>query len=66
MKKLHIRKLKNKLCQSPILRLPNFNLPFIVTIYASIDGLRAMLSQIEDNKEYAVAFASGTTNKFER
>ena len=58
-------RLKARLIEEPILRYPDFNLPFILFTDASKTGLGAVLSQKKDGKEYVVAYASRTTNKAE-
>ncbi|GKC82518.1 putative reverse transcriptase domain-containing protein, partial [Tanacetum coccineum] len=46
--------LKQKLCEAPILALPEGNDDFVVYCYASYQGLRAMLMQ----REKVIAYAS--------
>lgn len=58
-------RLKARLIEEPILRYPDFNIPFILFTDASKTGLGAVLSQKKDGKEYVVAYASRTTNKAE-
>ena len=59
--------LKNHLISAPILRYPDFNRPFYLHTDASGTGLGAVLAQRDDdNKEYAVAYASRSLTKPER
>ena len=53
-------KLKVALTSAEVLRLPNWDLPFILTTDFSLTGLGAVLSQIDpkDGQEYAVSYAS--------
>uniref|UniRef100_A0A0A9W4W3 RNA-directed DNA polymerase n=1 Tax=Lygus hesperus TaxID=30085 RepID=A0A0A9W4W3_LYGHE len=57
--------LKEKLISPPILRFPEFTKEFILTTDASMNGLGAVLSQMHDNKEHPVAYASRALNKAE-
>lgn len=51
--------LKAELISAPILRYPNFSRPFLLHTDASGTRLGAVLAQLmDDNKEYAVAYAS--------
>lgn len=58
--------LKLFLTSTPILALPDFNLPFIVTVDACGYGIGAMLSQIQDGKEHVIAFDSRKLRDSER
>ena len=60
------RKLKEKLCTTPVLKFPDFNLPFILTIDASKTALGAILSQVQNGEEMPTAYASRQTNKAEQ
>jgi hypothetical protein len=53
-------KLNVALTSAEVLRLPNWDLPFILTTDFSLTGLGAVLSQIDptDGLEYAVSYAS--------
>ncbi|CAK9816796.1 Retrovirus-related Pol polyprotein from transposon 412 [Anthophora quadrimaculata] len=53
--------LKRKLCESPILRYPDFNKPFTLTTDASDTGLGAILSQ----EGHPCCYISRTLNKAE-
>jgi hypothetical protein len=55
-------KLKQKLCEYPILVHPDFNQPFQPYTDASTVGLGAILSQIQNGKETVIAYASRTLN----
>lgn len=58
-------KCKKILIADPILRYPDFTMPFILTTDASNYALGAVLSQIHDSKDHPIAFASRTLNKHE-
>ncbi len=60
--------LRDMLASDPILRLPNYDKPFILHTDASRTGFGATLAQLDDNGvEYAVGFASrALANKYER
>ena len=58
--------LKKHLISAPILRYPNFNRPFYLHTDASGTGIGTVLAQKdENNKEYAVAYASRSLTKAE-
>ena len=50
--------LKEALCNAPILRLPNFDLTFILRTDASDSGIGAVLLQCHENVYFPVAYAS--------
>ena len=50
--------LKQKLCSGPILRSPDFSLPFRVYCDGSADGTGGILVQEVDGKEHVVAYTS--------
>ena len=58
--------LKHRLTPSPVLAFPDFQKEFILDTDASLTGIGAVLSQIEDGKERVVAYASRTLSKAER
>ena len=58
--------LKSSLTQAPVLACPNWNLPFILQTDASLLGLGAVLTQIEGDNEYVIAYASRTLNAAEK
>jgi hypothetical protein len=60
------RSLKNKLISPPILRYPDYSREFILTTYASKEGVGAVLSQGEIGKDLPIAFASRSLNNAER
>jgi hypothetical protein len=55
--------LRGKLISPPILKYPDFNQCFILTMEASGEGLGAVLSQGEIGKDLPVAFSSRTLNR---
>ena len=59
-------KLKAKLCTTPVLGYPNFDLPFILTTDASKVAIAAILSQVQNGLERPVAYASRQLNKPEQ
>lgn len=58
--------LKMALTSAPLMRLPNFDLPFILHTDANNTGLGAVLSQIIDNVEHPIYYASKTLNPAQR
>ena len=50
--------LRQALCQTPVLRSPDFNKPFVLQTDASERGVGAVLSQSIDGEEHPVAFFS--------
>ena len=55
--------LKDSLCKDPILKLPDFDRPFVLRTDASDTGLGAMLLQKYDDVYFPVAFASKRLSK---
>lgn len=51
---------------SPILAYADFSLPFRLYTDASLDGLGAVLSQVQDGKERVIAYASHSSHPTER
>ncbi|KRX79010.1 Retrovirus-related Pol polyprotein from transposon 17.6 [Trichinella sp. T6] len=58
--------LKHQLTSAPILAYPDFRRRFLVDVDASGDGLGAVLSQKDGNKERVMAYASRSLTKPER
>ena len=51
---------------APIVRAPNWQLPFEVMCDASDFAIRVVLGQREDGKPYVIYYASKTLNKMQR
>ncbi|KAL1129493.1 hypothetical protein AAG570_012438 [Ranatra chinensis] len=49
---------KTRLCEDPVLRFPNFSLPFVITTDASQVAVGAVLSQVDSGGDRPVAYAS--------
>ena len=62
---LSFNTLKNALCTTPILKLPDLTEPFILQTDASQNGLGAILLQKEEDVRKPVAYASRKLNKAE-
>jgi hypothetical protein len=58
--------MKDRLCTTPILAYPNFELPFILTKDASKVTVAAALSQVQDGLESPLAYASRQMNTAEQ
>jgi hypothetical protein len=58
--------MKDRLCTTPVLAYPNFDLPFILTTDASKVALAAILSQVQDGEEKTLAHGSRQFNKVEQ
>ena len=58
--------LKERLVSAPILSYPKGDGLFILDTDASLSGVGAVLSQIQDNEEKVIAYASKTLNKSQR
>ena len=59
--------LKTKLCETPVLAYPAFDKDFVLETDASIDGIGAVLSQVQqDGCLHPVAFASRSLSSSER
>jgi hypothetical protein len=50
--------LKERLCTTPVLAYPNFELPFILTTDASKTAVAAILSQVQNGVERPIAYGS--------
>ena len=57
--------LKQALCEEPVLKAPDFNKPFLLHTDASQVGLGAVLSQVIDNEEHPILYASRKLLKHE-
>ena len=51
-------RLKSLCCQAPILAYPNYKLPFILHTDSSLEGLGAVLYQVQNGVNRAIAYAS--------
>ncbi|KAM6892521.1 retrovirus-related Pol polyprotein from transposon 412, partial [Xenentodon cancila] len=60
------QRLKEKLISSPVLAYANFDLPFILEVDASHEGLGAVLSQEQEGKIRPIAYASRSLHQAER
>lgn len=58
--------LKQKLTTAPILGFPDYTLPFILEVDASIGGLGAVLSHLQNNRKKVIAYASRRLRKPEK
>lgn len=58
-------KLKTSLISAPILKCPDFNLPFSIHSDASSFAIGAVLTQTHDNVEHPIAYCSRILNKHE-
>jgi transposase InsO family protein len=52
--------LRDRLCEMPVLRHPDFSRPFVLQTDASGYGLGAVLSQVLEDGEHPIAYASRT------
>ena len=50
--------LKHKLTSAPVLGFPDFELPFILEVDSSLDGIGAVLSQKQEGRKVVLAYAS--------
>jgi hypothetical protein len=58
--------MKYRLCTTPVLAYPNFDLPFILTRDASNLAVAAVLSQVQHGAERPLAYASRQLNRAEQ
>jgi hypothetical protein len=58
--------LKGRLTSAPILAYPDPSKPYILDTDCSLNGMGAVLSQIQDGKERVVAYASKTLSRSQR
>ena len=57
--------LKSLCCQAPILAYPDYKLPFVLHTDSSLEGLGAVLYQIQNGVKRVIAYASRSLNKSE-
>ena len=57
--------LKTLCCQAPILAYPNYKLPFILHTDSSLEGLGAVLYQIQNSVKRVIAYASRSVSRTE-
>ena len=57
--------LKSLFCQAPILAYPDYKLPFVLHTDSSLEGLGAVLYQIQNGVKRVIAYASRSLNKSE-
>jgi hypothetical protein len=55
--------MKDRLCTTPVLANPNFDLPFILTTDASKVSVAAIMSQVQDSEEKPLSNGSRQLNK---
>jgi len=58
--------MKDRLCTTPALAYPNFELPFILTTDATKVAIAAILSQVQHRKKRPIAYASRQHNTAEQ
>jgi hypothetical protein len=64
--KMHLKDMKHCLTAALVLDHPDFTKPFILDTDASGTAVGAVLSQVQDDREKIVAFASRSLTKAER
>ena len=57
--------LKSLCCKAPILAYPNYKIPFILHTNSSLEGLGAVLYQVQNGIKRVIAYASRSVNKTE-
>jgi len=58
--------MKDRLCNTPVLAYPNFEVPFVLTTDASQLAVAAVLSQVQDGVERPLTYAIRQLNQSER
>jgi hypothetical protein len=58
--------MKDRLCTTPVLAYPNFEVPFILTTDSSKVAIGAILSKVQEGKERPIAYASRQLNTAEQ
>ncbi|XP_048853492.1 uncharacterized protein LOC125721577 [Brienomyrus brachyistius] len=58
--------LKERLTQAPVLAFADFSLPFRLYTDASLEGLGAVLAQVQDGQEHVIAYASRSLHPAEK
>ena len=58
--------LKHKLISAPVLGFPDFELPFILEVDSSLDGIGAVLSQKQEGRKVVLVYASRSLKESEQ
>ena len=58
--------LKHKLTSAPVLGFPDFELPFILEVDSSLEGIGAVLSQKQEGRKVVLAYASRSLKEAEQ
>ena len=58
--------LRHKLTSAPVLGFPDFELPFILEVDSSLEGIGAVLSQKQEGRKVVLAYASRSLKEAEQ